>query len=674
MTTRENFPLPTDFTPPPNPTPGRIEPAPTEEWRKIGLLLQLRREEMIARGHFRFPVDDRGSRTAATAADASDALRRGPRGMAVRSTVVALPDDPVDAVWRRPFGGAPPRVWPISAIRIAPPLRGEWRQGSLFGEFAEKGEVPGNSPAPAGNAAEDMGGAPDVPPLSPGELTQGLEASANALDAPWNEYEDGTTGRVAEAPEAPEAPEAIRGAAPPRVAKIKSWLRCAFFGATAAAALALSAGWLPWAPWKPSSASTAAVHGLAARPDKDAHDANPSADAWSARHPSAQSSAQSSAESQGTAWPPEADEARFAPTDVRDAISDAPRTLSEVPVRRGSRRPTAVLPRAAAPPSGPAFGEFSPAAARAAMAFAPGRGELALLRLAPASPTPEAADAPAAVPARMNIRDGLDDAPGAFSAMAAPRRMEAANAPEAVSASAQGGDGGREDAAQALSAMAAPFRADGESSRPPMASVTTDLPFGTAESAARDEEGAGVPDQKTAETLGGETEDGMAPDKPDVDGSRPIPGAWLMIHADRKTLGLCVGREYVKVYRNIGAPRDLSRDKLAADDGRTPSGRYFVGLHMDDDAGPRLILSWPAPADARRALTAGAVSESEAAAIETSRKRKEMPPQDTSLGGGLSIVGHGDEPQPTEGGFALSDADVRELIRVLPENAWVVIE
>ncbi len=151
----------------------------------------------------------------------------------------------------------------------------------------------------------------------------------------------------------------------------------------------------------------------------------------------------------------------------------------------------------------------------------------------------------------------------------------------------------------------------------------------------------------------------------------PIPDAYLTVYPKLKFIGLCVpGQGYVRKYNQVAVPRDLTAAKSAAQDGKTPYGRYYIADRRRDADGPRLFLSWPSPEDAQRiGLDPGRMSE-----VVNAWRRQELPPQNTSAGGGVGLNGLRNWVETTEGGFSLEMPDMEEIYTALPDKAWVFIQ
>lgn len=151
----------------------------------------------------------------------------------------------------------------------------------------------------------------------------------------------------------------------------------------------------------------------------------------------------------------------------------------------------------------------------------------------------------------------------------------------------------------------------------------------------------------------------------------PIPGAYLTIYPKLKFIGLCVpGQGYIRKYNQIAVPRDASGGKMAAADGRTPYGRYYIAARSRGEQGPRLELSWPSPEDARRI----GLDPAQTAMVENAWLGQSLPPQNTAAGGGLALTGLRGWLEATDGGFALEAPHMEEVYTALPDGAWVFVQ
>jgi len=102
--------------------------------------------------------------------------------------------------------------------------------------------------------------------------------------------------------------------------------------------------------------------------------------------------------------------------------------------------------------------------------------------------------------------------------------------------------------------------------------------------------------------------------------------------------------------------------KLQQGDRKTPEGAYFI-THKNSRSQFYLSLgiSYPNPDDAKAGLQSGLISQAQYAAIEEASKKRQLPPQNTRLGGDIFIHGRGAQSDWTWGCIALNDEDMKFL-------------
>jgi hypothetical protein len=135
----------------------------------------------------------------------------------------------------------------------------------------------------------------------------------------------------------------------------------------------------------------------------------------------------------------------------------------------------------------------------------------------------------------------------------------------------------------------------------------------------------------------------------------------------RRLLASCASGNQLEFRAALG--RLPLGEKSESGDLRTPEGRYRVA--EPPRASPYhifILLDYPGPADADRALDEGRISPLTHAEIRAAHLRGELPPQQTELGGRIGIHGEGPEHQGdsvrrdwTLGCIALSDTDIEFL-------------
>ncbi len=156
----------------------------------------------------------------------------------------------------------------------------------------------------------------------------------------------------------------------------------------------------------------------------------------------------------------------------------------------------------------------------------------------------------------------------------------------------------------------------------------------------------------------------------------------VLIDKRAQTLSLYDKGQVVKIYRCVFGVNP-NGDKEHLGDNKTPEGRFYVTdkeiLNGDPTLGNRWIgLSYPDVPHAEAGLRKGIISSDQYWAIATANKERQLPPQNTELGGWIGIHGaHEDLTKDgtnwTEGCIALLDSDLKELFSVLRVGTPVII-
>jgi len=141
----------------------------------------------------------------------------------------------------------------------------------------------------------------------------------------------------------------------------------------------------------------------------------------------------------------------------------------------------------------------------------------------------------------------------------------------------------------------------------------------------------------------------------------PIDGIHIVITKHTRTLELFDGKDLVKRYR-VALGNSPKGDKAVEGDGKTPEGDFYVFTKNDQSKFYlSLGLSYPNAEDAQRGLAAKLITKAQHDAIMQAIDKKEMPPQDTPLGGDIYIHGGGTDGDWTLGCVALANDDIKEL-------------
>ncbi len=115
-------------------------------------------------------------------------------------------------------------------------------------------------------------------------------------------------------------------------------------------------------------------------------------------------------------------------------------------------------------------------------------------------------------------------------------------------------------------------------------------------------------------------------------------------------------------------------DKQLEGDGCTPEGQFYVCVkNPQSKFHLSLGISYPAPANAERALASGAIKNDEFDAILQAYVDGGMPPQKTALGGEIYIHGGGTEGDWTEGCIAMDNSEMEELFSLVEVGMPVLI-
>jgi lipoprotein-anchoring transpeptidase ErfK/SrfK len=154
-----------------------------------------------------------------------------------------------------------------------------------------------------------------------------------------------------------------------------------------------------------------------------------------------------------------------------------------------------------------------------------------------------------------------------------------------------------------------------------------------------------------------------------------------MLHYDDDTgkfrasssLTVWVGRTPVRSYP-ISLGSDPVGDKQRYGDGCTPEGDFYVCRKNPQSRYFRALqISYPNEGDAERGLRAGLITAAQRDRIVAALARREIPPQNTSLGRDLCIHGGGIGSNWTQGCVALTNEDMAELYELVPLETEVEI-
>lgn len=167
--------------------------------------------------------------------------------------------------------------------------------------------------------------------------------------------------------------------------------------------------------------------------------------------------------------------------------------------------------------------------------------------------------------------------------------------------------------------------------------------------------------------------------------ARQVPagdtGTWILVDTGAMTLSVLQGNTVTRVYRNISIGRAGTTSTKKRRDGKTPLGEFHIVRMTTDTPFHRFFgLDYPNLARAERARQAGTINQTQYAAISQAIKTKQIPPQDTALGGYIGIHGIGEGSVAihedfnwTYGCVALTNAQIDDLSKRIQIGTKVII-
>jgi hypothetical protein len=170
-----------------------------------------------------------------------------------------------------------------------------------------------------------------------------------------------------------------------------------------------------------------------------------------------------------------------------------------------------------------------------------------------------------------------------------------------------------------------------------------------------------------------------------LSGARGTPAgeadAWILIDTGKMSLSVLQGDIVKRVYRSISIGRAGATTDKRQHDGKTPLGEFHIVRITTDTPFHRFFgLDYPSLEHARRARQAGTISQTRYAAIRRAIQAKQVPPQDTALGGYIGIHGIGkgsvavhEDFNWTYGCIALTNAQIDDLSNWVRIGTKVII-
>ena len=156
---------------------------------------------------------------------------------------------------------------------------------------------------------------------------------------------------------------------------------------------------------------------------------------------------------------------------------------------------------------------------------------------------------------------------------------------------------------------------------------------------------------------------------------------WILIDTGKMSLSVLQGDIVKRVYRNISIGRGGSTAEKKQHDGKTPLGKFHIVRMTTDTPFHRFFgLDYPDLERAERARQTGIINQTRYAAIRQAIQTRQVPPQETALGGYIGIHGIGEgsgviheDFNWTKGCIALTNAQIDDLSNWLRIGTKVVI-
>ena len=166
--------------------------------------------------------------------------------------------------------------------------------------------------------------------------------------------------------------------------------------------------------------------------------------------------------------------------------------------------------------------------------------------------------------------------------------------------------------------------------------------------------------------------------------ANPIPNLNILVDKSDHLLTLYSGSTPLKSY-HVALGDGGSGDKQRAGDHKTPEGKFYIAERSvlspsDRYLGSRWMrISYPNIEDAQRGLNAGMIDQATYQKIVNAISNREIPPQNTPLGGGIGIHGgtgtyDNDGDNWTWGCIGLTNPDVQEIYDYIKTGTSLVIK
>lgn len=157
---------------------------------------------------------------------------------------------------------------------------------------------------------------------------------------------------------------------------------------------------------------------------------------------------------------------------------------------------------------------------------------------------------------------------------------------------------------------------------------------------------------------------------------------WLLVDTHARKIEVKKGEQTIETLESIAIGRGGAGSKSHRGDNITPFGDYRIGWVGEKSTFRRFFgLTYPSAADAEKALHKGVIDRSTFDRIVAAHQYKQIPPQNTPLGGQIGIhgLGHADLKihqafDWTHGCIALTNPQIDHLSQLVETGTVVKIK
>jgi murein L,D-transpeptidase YafK len=160
------------------------------------------------------------------------------------------------------------------------------------------------------------------------------------------------------------------------------------------------------------------------------------------------------------------------------------------------------------------------------------------------------------------------------------------------------------------------------------------------------------------------------------------PGVWLLVDTHARKIEVKKGELTLETLNSIAIGRGGAGSKNHRGDNITPFGNYRIGWIGEKSSFRRFfVLTYPSAEDAENALRKGVIDRLTYERIVTAHQAKQIPPQNTPLGGQIGIHGLGNADSRihqtfdwTHGCIALTNTQIDHLSQLVEAGTVVKIK